>query len=392
MSASPLVMPRSTQPRRTLPLLVHLGLDLLAHGAAQQVRLAQRIAGEDLRDLHHLLLVDDDPERLLEHRLDLGMDVFGLRALVLAVAIDRDVGHRPRAVERDQRDDVLEAVRLHVDQRPAHAAAFQLEHAHGLGPAEHGVGLCVVKRDLQEVDGDAALCEELRRLVEHGKRLQAEEVELHEARLLDPFHVELGDRHVGLRVAVERHHLAEAAVADDDAGRVGGSVAVEAFELLRDGEHARHGLVLLRCLPQACLLGDRLLQRHRIGRVLRHELRQLVDLAVGHLQHAADVAHDAPRLQRAEGDDLRHALVAVAILHVADHALAAVLTEVDVEVRHRDAVGIEEPLEQQVEAQGVEVGDLQGIGDERTRARSAAGPTGMPCSLAQRMKSETIRK
>src|SRR3954469_17639924 len=45
-----------------LALRVHLGLDLLAHGAAQEVRLAERVAGEQLRHLHHLFLVDDDAE------------------------------------------------------------------------------------------------------------------------------------------------------------------------------------------------------------------------------------------------------------------------------------------------------------------------------------------
>ena len=79
-------------------------------------------------------------------------------------------------------------------------------------------------------------------------------------------------------------------------------------------------------------------------------LHELVDLAVGHLQHAADVAQHAARLQRAEGDDLRHLVAAVALLHVADHLVAAVLAEVDVEVRHRHALGIEEALEQQAEA------------------------------------------
>ena len=49
------------------------------------------------------------------------------------------------------------------------------------------------------------------RLVEHGQRLQAEEVELHQPRLLHPFHVELGDRHVRARIAVERHQLGRAA-------------------------------------------------------------------------------------------------------------------------------------------------------------------------------------
>ncbi len=35
----------------------HLGADLLAHRAAQVVGFRHRVAGEDLRDLHHLLLV-----------------------------------------------------------------------------------------------------------------------------------------------------------------------------------------------------------------------------------------------------------------------------------------------------------------------------------------------
>ena len=42
-----------------------------------------------------------------------------------------------------------------------------------------------------EVDLDAAPADQLDRDVEHGQRLQAEEVELHQPRLLDPFHVEL---------------------------------------------------------------------------------------------------------------------------------------------------------------------------------------------------------
>ena len=109
-------------------------------------------------------------------------------------------------------------------------------------------------------------------------------------------------------------------------------------------------------------------------RVLRHQLGQLVDLAIGHLQHAADVAQHAARLQGAEGDDLRHLIAAVALLHVADHLVAAVLAEVDVEVGHRHALGIEEALEQQAEADGIEIGDGERIGDQRARARAAAGP------------------
>ena len=61
-----------------LALRLHLRADLLAHGAAQQIGLAERIAGEDLRGLHHLFLIDDDAVGLFQDRLELGMDVFRL--------------------------------------------------------------------------------------------------------------------------------------------------------------------------------------------------------------------------------------------------------------------------------------------------------------------------
>ena len=216
--------------------------------------------------------------------------------------------------------------------------------------------------------------QEPHRGLQDRQRLEAEEVELHQPRRLDPFHVELGHRHVGLRIAVHRHELRQRPVADDDAGGVGRGVAVEPLELQRHVEGALDHRVAVALGLQLRLALDRLGERHRRRRVLRHELAELVDLAVGHLQHAADVAQHAARLQGAEGDDLRHLVAAVALLHVADHLVAAVLAEVDVEVGHRHALGIEEALEQQVEAERIEIGDGERIGDQRARARAAAGP------------------
>ncbi len=151
-------------------------------------------------------------------------------------------------------------------------------------------------------------------------------------------------------------------------------MAVEAFELERDREGARHHRILVARGLQARLVVDRARERHRRGRVLRHQLAELVDLPVGHLQHAADVAQHAARLQGAEGDDLRHLVAAVALLDVADDLVAPVLAEVDVEVGHRHALGIEEALEQEPEADRIEIRDGERIGDERARARAAARP------------------
>ena len=92
------------------------------------------------------------------------------------------------------------------------------------------------------------------------------------------------------------------------------------------------------------------------------------------MQHAADVAQHGAGLQLSEGDDLGHAVMAVLLLDVAQHLVPTVLAEIDVEVRHRDALGVEEALEQQVPAQRVEVGDGQRPGDHRTGAGAAPRP------------------
>ena len=127
-----------------------------------------------------------------------------------------------------------------------------------------------------EIDIDAAPAHQLHRVVEHGQRLEAEKVELHQAGLLDPFHVELGHRHVGSRIAIERHQFGQRPVADHDAGRMGRGVAVQAFELLRDLEGAPRRSARDRARPAAAAR-----RRWRVssvtgaGRVLRHQLAEL---------------------------------------------------------------------------------------------------------------------
>ena len=61
------------------------------------------------------------------------------------------------------------------------------------------------------------------------------------------------------------------------------------------------------------------------------------------------------------------------LAHIVDDAVAAFLAEVDVEIRHRHALGIEEALEQQVEADRIEIGDRQRPGGNRPGAGATAG-------------------
>ena len=77
-----------------LALLLHF-LDLfLAHRAAQQVRAAERVAGQHLRGLHDLLLVNHDAVGLAADRLQQRMFVFNLHLAVAALDEFRDEFHR----------------------------------------------------------------------------------------------------------------------------------------------------------------------------------------------------------------------------------------------------------------------------------------------------------
>jgi hypothetical protein len=85
---------------------------LLAHRPAQQVGAAQRIAADDLRDLHHLFLIDDDAVGRFEAGLQVVDEVVDLLLALLAQdeVVDHSRTERPRPVEREHGDDVLEAV------------------------------------------------------------------------------------------------------------------------------------------------------------------------------------------------------------------------------------------------------------------------------------------
>ena len=82
------------------------------------------------------------------------------------------------------------------------------------------------------------------------------------------------------------------------------------------------------------------------------------------------------RAQRAEGDDLRDLLAAVLFGDVLDHFAAPVRAEIDIDIGHADALGIEEALEQQAVLQRIDIGDLHGVADQAAGGRTAARTDG----------------
>ena len=101
-----------------------------------------------------------------------------------------------------------------------------------------------------------------------------------------------------------------------------------------------------------------------------NQFRQLIHEVVRQIQYPAHIAHDGFGGHGAEGGDLRYRIRPITFAHIFDYALAPVLAKIHVEVRHRDSFRIQEALEQQVVTQGIKIGNIQAIRDQRTRART----------------------
>ena len=176
------------------------------------------------------------------------------------------------------------------------------------------------------------------------------------------------------RVPVERNELDQRAVSDHHAGRMDGGVAEQAFDADGEVEQPSTVLFLVDGRAKAFQRVPGLRKRHRLRGIVRDLVRDPVGLASRHAEHASGVVQRRARLQRVERHDLRDMFGAVALANVFDDLVPADFAEVDVEVRHRDALGVQEALEEQPVANGVEVHDPKRVRDQRTRARTPPRP------------------
>ncbi|MNB96692.1 hypothetical protein D3C75_439010 [compost metagenome] len=181
----------------------------------------------------------------------------------------------------------------------------------------------------------------------------------------------LGQRRA-LIAGLQRHRIGQRAFGNHNTGSMCGGMARHAFDLHRH----------IQQLPR---LAAGLIQRLQVRAALqrpgntdselpRNQLRGLVHLIVRQVQHPADIADRRPRSHRSEGDNLGHMLLAVFLHDIGDNLIAALIAEVDVNIRHRYPLGIKEALKEQVVFQRVYVGDPQGIRSEASRRRAAARP------------------
>ena len=369
-----LLLAHLEKPELLLGQLLHL---LLAHDAAQDVGLAERVAGEDLGHLHDLLLVDDNAVGALQDVDEVGVRILDRLWIGLPFDVVRDELHGAGPVEGVQGDQVLDVVRVGLAQDVLHAAGLELEHHHRVAGLQHPEGVLVLEADPVHVERGVLLVDQVDAVADQRQRLQSQEVHLHQTAVLDVVLVVLGGLPPGLRIDEQRDVVDQLGLPDHQAAGMGAGVADHPLQLAGDGEE--HGLVAAPC--GQVLLHLRQLRVHAEGlleglqlRVVADEFGDLVGLVIGDVQHPGHVLDRGLGLQGAERGDLRHVVLAVVLGDVVDDVLPELEVEVHVEVRHGDALGIEEPLEQQRVLHRVDVGDVDAVGDDRAGARAASRP------------------
>ena len=170
----------------------------LAHRAPQHVRAAEAVAGEYLRDQHHLLLIDDDAVSRFQHRLKIDMEIF--RLLLALFTCDEIVDHAgaqwPRPVQRHQRDNVFEAIAFQPPLQILRRTRLGLEHRGGIAVGEELVYHRIVELQLFQPERFAArlTLHEAHRFGQNRQRTQAQKVELDQTNCLDVVLVELRHR------------------------------------------------------------------------------------------------------------------------------------------------------------------------------------------------------
>ena len=314
--------------------------------------------------------------------------------------------HRAGPVQRDDRDHVLEPGRLHAAQQVAHRPAVELEHAQRVTAGQQLVGGPVVERHRLQVELDSPVgLDVLDRVTDDRQVAQAEEVHLQQADGLTRRVVPAGDDGAVLRPLPQRDGLGQRLAAHDHRAGVHAGVADQALQAPRglvDGAHigvgvdepANFGGLLV---PVVLGVGDAG-QRDVLGHDRR---RQRLGDPVGDREAGLAVV-DAGRILQcglgfdgAERDDLRDAVLPPLVGGVAHHLTATAVVEVDVDIGHRRALRVEEPLEQQPVRDGVDIGDAQRVGHQGAGRRAAAGPhpdVDRACVVDQVGHDEEVRR
>ncbi len=309
------------------------------------------------------------PIGFAKYRFQRRVAVLHFRFAVHAADVVGDKVHGTGAIEGHHGNDVIQRLGLHLHQPLGHPRTFQLEDAHGIAFPEELVGFRVVGGDIVErVMNVVALFDRGAGTRHDGQSCQAQEVHLEHFELFEDTHFELCNGLDGSVFGVvggtmQRQVLGERLIGNDHAGGMSAGIADDPFHFgggvdqLPDMVGGLVGVLQLRVPLE--IFGDHVTQRDGPGGDVRDDLGHPVHFGEGDVHDTAHIAQGGARSQRTEGDDLGYFILPVFIDGVIEHISPAVVGEVEVDIGHGNATGVQETFEEQFLLKGVHHGNIQ---------------------------------
>jgi len=292
--------------------------------------------------------------------------------------IFRDAFHWTRAEERYHGDHVMDGLRLHLHHVTGHAVAFQLEETNRVTFADKLIDLGVINRDGAEGELNAMTLGDIFAGFGHNREgHQPQEIHLEQTEVVDAVHVVL--RHgfnrqliTVARRSVQRKVFSQWFITDDHASSMCAYVSQASFHSPGNIEQRFHLVRGFIHCPQFRGRLERFSDRHVLAlHRTRNQLGDPVHVRQGDAHHPSHVAHCAAGCHGAEGNNLSHTISAVFLIAVFHYFRAAIILEIQVNIRHSDAVRVQEAFKQQAVAERLHRGDIQRESHQRAITRSA---------------------
>ena len=216
------------------------------------------------------------------------------------------------------------------------------------------------------VDDDAVLAQVGEDVAHDAQRAVAQEVDLDQA---EEFGAVLLPGDGGGRQALQllgrgmdRHHLADGVAGDDDPAAVDAEIADRPDEIMGGAAHL---------IPSG--VGA---IAYREGALERQVALRVGDRGTFLAEHASGFAPCALMMKGLMRAHERDVLAPEGVDGLLQDGIALVMGEIDVDVGRIEALLAQEPLEDQLVLEGIDVRDAQDVADQTGRRRSA--PTGLP--------------
>ena len=340
------------------------------HGPAQGVGLGRGEAGGDDGDAHRLLLKERYAQGLAEHLAEfVRRKIDPLFAVAPAqIGVDHVALDRPGADDRDLDDEVVEAARLEARQHRHLGPALDLEDADRVRPAQHVVDGRVLRRHAVQAEAPAVIPgQQIEALADAGQHAEGEDVDLEDAEGVEVVLVPLDEGTVGHGGILDRHHLGQRPLGDDEPADMLGEVAGRADQFARqiDREAQRRVVRVEPGLADGTVLDT-------VARPAPDGAGQRPAHVFGQPHRLAGLADGAAGPVGDDGGGDAGALAAVFLVDVLDHLLAALVLEIDVDVGRLVALGRNEALEQKLDPLGIDGGNAEAVADGGIRRRAPA--------------------